>query len=73
MKLGELIKARREQAGLSLQDVGDAVGVSKAHIWEIEQGRTINIGLLLAIRLSLALGIPVNSLAASALESAEIA
>jgi len=69
MKLGDLIKQRRETAGMSLQDVADAVGATKGYIWEIENGKTANIGLLLATRLSIALAVPVNALAASALES----
>lgn len=71
MKLGELIKSRREQAAMSLQDLGDACGVSKAYIWEIEQGKTVNIGLILALKLSIALAIPVNCLAAAAVEGFE--
>lgn len=69
MKLGDLIKQRRETAGMSLQDVADAVGATKGYIWEIENGKTVNIGLLLVVRLSVALAIPVNALAASALET----
>lgn len=70
MKLGDLLKARREQAGLSLQDLADATGVTKSHLWEVEDGRTVNIGLVTSIRISIALGVPVNVLAAAALESA---
>ena len=69
MTLGELIKGRRTQADMSLQDLADACGATKGYVWEIENGRTINIGLLLAVRLSIALGVPVNVLAAAALES----
>lgn len=69
MTLGDIVKTRREQAGMSLQDLADASGCTKAHVWEIEQGKTSNIGLHLAIRLSIALGIPVNALAAASLET----
>lgn len=69
MKLGELLKGRREQAGVSLQDVADACGITKSHVWEIEQGNTINIGLLTVIRISVALGVSINIIAAAALES----
>lgn len=37
---------------------------------EVEDGRTVNIGLVTSIRISIALGVPVNVLAAAALESA---
>ena len=32
----------RQNAKVSLQKVADAVGVSKAHIWELEKGRSTN-------------------------------
>jgi len=32
----------RKQAKLSLQDVADAAGMTKSHIWEMEQGRSVN-------------------------------
>lgn len=67
--LAEILKSRREAQGMSLQDVADACGVSKAHIWDMEQGNTCNPSLQLAIRLSICLGIPVNALAAATLET----
>jgi transcriptional regulator with XRE-family HTH domain len=69
MTLGQLVKLHRERAGLSLQDLADAAGSSKAHIHSIEHSVTVNISLMLATRLSIALGVPVNALAAAALES----
>lgn len=72
MTLGQLIKSHRERAGLSLQDLADAAGSSKAHLHSIERGVTVAISLLLAARLSIALGVPVNSMAAAALESVQV-
>lgn len=69
MTLGQLISDRREQSGMSLQDLADACGATKGHIHSIETGNVVNIGFLLGIRLSLALGVPVNTLAASVLET----
>jgi len=69
MRLGELINQRRKQAGMSLQDLADACGSTKSHLWEVEQGRTVNIGILLAVRLSISLGVPVNVLASAAMET----
>lgn len=69
MTLGELVKQNRERAGMSLQDLADAAGSSKPHIHAIERGTTVAISLILATRLSIALGVPVNALAAAALES----
>ncbi len=37
---GELIKEARQRSGMSLQAVADAMKSSKAHLWEVEQGRT---------------------------------
>lgn len=50
--LGERINRLRLQRGESLQDVASAVGVSKAHIWELEKGRTDNPSMGLVARLA---------------------
>ena len=42
MTLGTRIFDLRQKANVSLQHVADAVGVSKAHIWELEKGRSAN-------------------------------
>lgn len=42
MALGAKLTALRLKKGASLQEVADAVGVSKAHIWELEKGRSKN-------------------------------
>ena len=36
---GKLIKQRREEAGLSLQLLADAIGCTKSYLWANEQGR----------------------------------
>jgi len=36
------MKRYRKQAKLSLQDVATASGMTKSHIWELEQGRARN-------------------------------
>lgn len=43
----------------SLQDVATAVGVSKAHIWEIEKGRADNPSMGLVTRLADHFGVSV--------------
>ncbi len=35
----------REKEGHSFQNLAEAVGVSKAHIWQIERGKTTNPAL----------------------------
>ena len=42
MALGAKLTTMRLKKGVSLQEVADAVGVSKAHIWELEKGRSSN-------------------------------
>lgn len=42
MGLKERLFELRQDSGKSLQKVADAIGVSKAHIWELEKGRTAN-------------------------------
>ncbi len=42
MTLAERLTALRLARNVSLQTVADAVGVSKAHIWELEKGRADN-------------------------------
>lgn len=42
MSLGARLKKLRIKHKRSLQDVADAVGASKAHIWEIERGGSKN-------------------------------
>jgi transcriptional regulator with XRE-family HTH domain len=36
------MKAYRAQAKMSLDDVAKAAGMTKSHIWELEQGRSKN-------------------------------
>ena len=47
----KLLKLRQE-TGESLQGVADAVGASRAHVWEVETGRTKNPSLDLIRRLA---------------------
>lgn len=56
--LGPLIENRRRTLKLSLQEVGDAVGVSKTHVWELEQGRAKNPTVRMMTLLARALNLP---------------
>src|SRR3954454_5487158 len=49
----------RRKKGQSLQDVADAVEVSKAHIWEMEKGRADNPSMALVTRLADHFGVSV--------------
>jgi transcriptional regulator with XRE-family HTH domain len=42
MSIGARLAELRLKKGKSLQDVADAVGVSKTHIWQMEKGRSEN-------------------------------
>jgi transcriptional regulator with XRE-family HTH domain len=52
MSLGARLINLRLEKGETLQQVADAVGVSKAHIWEIEKGRADNPSMALVTRLA---------------------
>lgn len=40
--LGVRIKMLRELRDMSLEAVGKAAGLTKSHVWELEQGRSVN-------------------------------
>jgi transcriptional regulator with XRE-family HTH domain len=52
MSLAAKLKELRQKKGQSLQQVADGVGVSKAHIWELEKGSSTNPGLELVKKLA---------------------
>lgn len=52
MALGSKLTTMRLKKGVSLQEVADAVEVSKAHIWELEKGRSKNPSAELIKRLA---------------------
>jgi len=71
MSLGLRIAKLRRKQGESLQDVADAVGVSKAHIWELEKGRADNPSMGLVTRLADHFGTTVSSLVGEDIESSD--
>lgn len=71
MKLSDMLRKRREALGMTLEEVADASGVSKSHIWSLENDRTPNVSLQLATRLSVALGISIHLMAAATLEDSK--
>lgn len=52
MALGAKLKELRLRKGQSLQQVADAVGSSKAHIWELETGKSKNPSIELLTKLA---------------------
>lgn len=67
MKFGELILSKREQRKLSARQVATAVGTTPSYLYELEQGKTVNIRLPLAAKLSEVLKVSIATLAAAAL------
>lgn len=68
MLLGKLIRKGREKRKLSLSKLAAIIGITKSHLWCIEKGRTVNIGLLVAAELSEELNIPISEMVKAALE-----
>ncbi len=62
MGLGARITKLRLKKGESLQQVADAVGVSKAHIWDLEKGNAQNPSMALVTRLADHFGVSLASL-----------
>jgi transcriptional regulator with XRE-family HTH domain len=58
--LGSRLKGQRDRLGESLQRVADAIGASKAHVWEIESGRAQNPSVNLVRRLASHFGVTVG-------------
>lgn len=69
MTLGELLKASRNRLGMTLDKVADAAGCSKSHLHDLE-GDKCEPGIVMCARLSVALGVPVQAMAAAALTGA---
>ena len=62
MTLNERLFDLRQGAQVSLQKLADAVGVSKAHIWELEKGRTANPSFELVQNLAAYFGVTAEEL-----------
>lgn len=60
-RLGERIKALREQQGLSQRKLALMIGSNQTHIWQIENG-TVNVGLDILCRPADALEVNVRDL-----------
>jgi ribosome-binding protein aMBF1 (putative translation factor) len=64
---GDFIRENRELLGYSLQDLATKAGCTKAHIWDIEDGRAKNPTVKTVRGLAKGLGIPVMSVFSAAL------
>lgn len=52
MSLAARLKALRVKNRQSLQDVADAIGASKTHVWDLETGRSSNPSIDLLTKLA---------------------
>ena len=64
--IGERLAELRRETGESLQQVADAVGVSKVHVWDLEKGRSRNPSYDLVRKLAGHFGVTVEALAGEA-------
>lgn len=71
MPLSAKLKKLRLKKGQSLQDVADAVAVSKAHIWELEKGSATNPGIELLTRLAEHFSVTITFLTDETIEPEE--
>jgi transcriptional regulator with XRE-family HTH domain len=62
MALSDRLTRLRLEKGESLQKVADAAGVSKAHIWQLEKGKTDNPSMALLTNLADHFGLTVAAL-----------
>src|SRR5687767_15848497 len=69
MSLATRVAKLRRQKGQSLQEVADAVCVSKAHIWELEKGRADNPSMGLVERLADHFGVSISFLVGEDIEA----
>lgn len=71
MSLATKLKELRQRKGQSLQQVADGVGVSKAHIWELEKGTSTNPGFELLTKLAAHFSVTIAYLADESVEPQE--
>jgi DNA-binding XRE family transcriptional regulator len=69
VSLGTLLKSKRNSLGMTLEEVAHASGLSKSHLHGLENNKH-EPGILACAQLSVALGVPVQSMAAAALTHA---
>ncbi len=69
MQLARKLNQLRLKSGESLQDVATAVGVSKAHVWELEKGRAENPSMALVTRLADHFGVSLGYLVGEDLDA----
>lgn len=71
MSLSARLRDLRLKKSQSLQDVADAIKISKTHIWELEKGRSENPSLEILTKLADHFGVTIRSLVGEEVESSE--
>jgi len=66
MALADLLKKARANKDYSLQEAADMLGVSKAHLHDIEQGKTTNPTLRVIATLVIVYGLRPEAIIATA-------
>jgi transcriptional regulator with XRE-family HTH domain len=61
--MGERISQARSALRLSLDEVAQRAGITKSHVWEMEQGRSVNPTIQTVSQLANALGVSFEDLA----------
>jgi transcriptional regulator with XRE-family HTH domain len=69
MSLSVRLRDLRIKSGQSLQDVADAMGVSKTHVWELEKGRSDNPSLEFLKKLSVHFNVTIQFLVGEDVQS----
>lgn len=68
MRIGERLFSLRQKSGQSLQQLADAIGASKAHLWELEKGRAANPSYELVRKLAAHFNVTIEVLTGEAAE-----
>jgi len=72
MGIGEKIKRARLQKSMSLQSLGNLVGVSRSAVHQWESGQVTNITVDHRIKLGEALGLPISELLPAGATAGEV-
>lgn len=73
MTFSATLKQLRLKSGKSLQEVADAVGLSKAHLWELESGKSRNPTKDVLEKLSDHFKVPVAQLMGETVDDPDLA
>ena len=67
--LGEVIAQERRAAGLSLDAVAARAGITRGHVWQLEQERSVNPTVAICFGIAAALGLSFDDVCHAALVS----